>query len=119
MTAVDLATKRCCTCKDVKALSDFYRHRNRVDGHADNCKDCARAAVARSQAKRRAEIGDEAYRAEKREQVRRVREDPLRRSRDRANSDAYNTALYALRDAHRREFDALLARERYERGLDQ
>lgn len=35
--------KRCCTCKQYKPFSDFYRSRNRSDGCHSQCKDCCRA----------------------------------------------------------------------------
>ncbi len=34
--------KRCCHCKEKKVLDDFYRSRNRPDGHASVCKDCSK-----------------------------------------------------------------------------
>lgn len=117
MTALTLATKACSSCGVVKPLSEFHRARASKDGHCWRCKPCARAATLDSQERRRAEMGDEAWLSYQREKTRRLREDRLQRSRDRANSDAYNAALHALRRLHQSEFDALLARERYERGL--
>lgn len=35
--------KRCCTCKQYKPISEFYRDRSKSDGYQALCKDCCRA----------------------------------------------------------------------------
>lgn len=35
--------KRCCTCKEWKPFERFAKHKGRVDGYADQCKDCRHA----------------------------------------------------------------------------
>lgn len=32
--------KRCCVCKELKTLLDFYRNGDRLDGHQNACKEC-------------------------------------------------------------------------------
>lgn len=34
--------KRCCTCREVKPLDAFHRHRSQKDGRQNACKDCQR-----------------------------------------------------------------------------
>lgn len=34
--------KQCCHCKEKKVIDDFYRSRNRPDGHASVCKGCSK-----------------------------------------------------------------------------
>lgn len=38
-----LPSKGCSKCGEVKSLSDFYKHKSTVDGHAKECKACAKA----------------------------------------------------------------------------
>lgn len=94
MAAVDLATKQCTKCGETKQLTEFTRHPRGAGGRKSWCKPCIR------------------------EYTRDLRKDPGYKVRDRVNSDAYAAALYALRDAHRDEFDVLLAAERKKRRLD-
>ena len=35
--------KRCCTCKQVKALSEFNRMKRSKDGRQGSCRDCNKA----------------------------------------------------------------------------
>jgi hypothetical protein len=66
--------------------------------------------------RKRDELGDEAFREYRRTIVAKSRA----RTGDisgKASQAAYNAALFMLRELHRDQFDALLARERYERGL--
>ena len=48
------ANKYCFKCGLLKPLSDFYVHKETLDGHLGKCKDCAKADVA---AHRKANIG--------------------------------------------------------------
>lgn len=108
MTAVDLATKRCCACGEVKNLSEFHRNRSMPDGLRSDCKPCAIARVKASQAKRRAEIGEAAYLAERRAQVAKSRQDPrVARAHD-EDSLARRAAARELRERHRAEYDHLV-----------
>jgi hypothetical protein len=38
--------QRCSACALVKALTEFYRDKARLTGHASRCKDCANAATS-------------------------------------------------------------------------
>lgn len=38
--------QRCSTCDATKPLTEFYRDKARLTGHASRCKDCANAATA-------------------------------------------------------------------------
>lgn len=33
--------KKCCKCKNIKSLSDFYKDKNKKDGYRYNCKTCS------------------------------------------------------------------------------
>ena len=35
-----MITKKCCKCKEVKAIKEFYKAKNRKDGHQTYCKTC-------------------------------------------------------------------------------
>jgi hypothetical protein len=117
MTALEVASKTCTKCEDNKPLSEFYRQAGTPDGHKYSCKECEKARVADYQARKREEMGDEAWRAYKLKAVSRHRA-ARRDGRSKESASAYNAALFALRDLHRDQFDRLLAAERYERGLD-
>jgi hypothetical protein len=118
MTALTIATKACTKCAEVKPLSGFHRNRRSPDGRQNRCKECMRSEALESQARRRAEMGEDAWLAYKRDNVRRSRQNPDVRRRQLLAQAAYSQALQALRRLHSSEFDALHARERYERGLD-
>lgn len=112
MSAPVLATKQCSKCGETKPLSEFHRDRTNRDGRHSWCAVCMRTLVNERQAVRRAEMGDEAWLAHQRQL--------LARSRARRNNDterrygkARSRAVQRLIDAHRAEFDALLAQERY------
>lgn len=34
--------KKCFKCEETKSLSQFYKHRETLDGHLNKCKDCSR-----------------------------------------------------------------------------
>lgn len=118
MTALDLATKTCGKCDSEQPLSNFYRYTRSADGHAWECKACAKSRVRESEQRRREEMGETAWREHRRSLVARSRENPEVRMRGHIAQDAYNAAIAALRDLHRDQFDALLRQERYDRGLD-
>lgn len=116
MSAPLLATKPCGRCGETKPLSEFYRDAKRKDGHAYACKPCCRLQVRQSQERMRKAMGEAAWRDYVRENQRRSRE-RTGNSRGKAYNRAQYAALSALRDAHRNQYDALLQRELYERGL--
>lgn len=107
MSDLKLATKQCTKCKETKPASEFYRNRRRPDGLQDQCKPCASASVKAARARRRAEMGEEAWLALQRDIVRRHRE-RTGLDRDRAYNRAQNQALATLRDRHRTEYEHLL-----------
>jgi hypothetical protein len=112
-----LAEKRCSKCDQTKPLSEFHKDPRTRDGLRTWCKDCAIEKVRESQARRRQAMGDEQWLAHQAELRRQSRSKPGGRDRDRVSNRAYSAALFQLRDLHRAQFDALLERERYERGL--
>ena len=117
MTELVPATKVCPDCGEAKSLADYYRNRSRHDGVDTYCKPCKVARVKRSQARRRQEMGDAAYRAKQAQNVRLSRLNPEVRERNRASVAARDAALEKLRELHPDDFAHLLQRERYERGL--
>lgn len=104
------ALKTCRKCKRTLNLSEFHRNKRMRDGLRNECKDCARDATRASVARRRAEMGDEAFRARQRENTSRHRERNGPES-DRRQRMAYQAAMAALRERHRKEFDRLYAIE--------
>ena len=117
MTALLLAEKACSACGETKPLSEFHLSRSNKDGHRASCGACVRAEAKARGARRRAEMGEEAWLEANRVATAKARSKKAGRARSRASNAAYRAALHALRDAHRDQFDVLLARERYERGL--
>lgn len=106
MTAVE---KRCPACGVVKPLSDFHRNRSRRDGHSHECKPCANARVKANTAKRRAAMGDEAWLALRREEVRRSRA-RTGNAGGKLYDRAKRHAVRSLIEAHQAEYDTLLRR---------
>ena len=102
-----VATKCCTKCGEMKPASAFYRNRSTKDGLQGHCKQCASEDVAARAARRRAEMGEEAWLAHQAEITRRSRE---RRgmAAERAYSKAVREATSALVARHRREYDHLL-----------
>lgn len=116
MVELEALTKSCTKCGATKPLSQFYRQPSGVLGRYSWCSECTKANVKRLRAKRRAEMGEEAWKQHQRELVAKHRD---QHGSDRSGaSKAYRTALYELRDTHRAEFDERLRRIRYEMGLD-
>lgn len=48
-----LPEKKCFKCGEVKALSDFYKHPEMLDGHVNKCKECNKLDVKLNTEKRR------------------------------------------------------------------
>lgn len=119
MGEVAVFTKRCSVCGETKPASDFYRRTRSSDGLDYRCRVCNLHAVKEYQNRKREEMGEDAWREHKTQAVREYR----RRNAGTITSEelsrrAYRAATSALRDAHREHFEALLHKERYERGLD-
>lgn len=113
MSAVVVATKRCSRCRETKPLTEFHRNRAKTDGRRGECKVCANAMVAAYQERKRAEMGEDAWREMNRSKVNASRaRNGL--SRDRLYNRARSAAAEALIRAHRSEFDRLLAAFLYE-----
>lgn len=110
MSDVIEATKTCTKCRRVLNLSEFHRDRNRPDGLHVWCRECSIENTKQNAARRRAEMGEEAYLAEQRERTRRSRArnpEPNRRQ-----NRAQARALAALRENHRAEYERLLEIEK-------
>lgn len=39
--------KRCCTCDDLKPLSEFHNRKESIDGHRNDCKECRKTGRTR------------------------------------------------------------------------
>ena len=102
--------KRCGKCGKVKPASDFYRAQRRATGLSSYCKPCQRADTRERTAKRRAEMGEEAWLAYQRDGVRASRE-RTGNARGRAYSRAARRAAKRLAELHPREWEHLLAVE--------
>lgn len=116
MTALDIATKRCSACGEVKPLSEFSRCKGNRDGLQYSCKTCDRTKALERQTRLRESIGDEAYKAISRSRVEEHRR-KTGNARGKLHGRARSAAIAALIDAHRDEYDALLARAKYDLGL--
>ena len=103
------ALKTCTKCKRTLNLSEFYRDKGKRDGRSHWCRACNRANTKAAVERRRAEIGEEAWRAERRDAVRRHR--AKNGTRDKTQVKAYNAAMAQIRERHRKEFDRLYAIE--------
>lgn len=112
-----VASKFCSRCQRLKSLSEFHRDRSRSDGRHATCKACLCEAVRQWQEKRRAEIGDDAFRAEQRATSQRHRERTGNET-GKQYSRARTAAIAKLIELHRGEFKRLLAAERYEQEHD-
>lgn len=110
-----LAVKGCPACGETKPLSEFYRDRVRSDGRSTYCRTCDLRRTNASRARRRKQMGEEAWLELQRanQQRRRAKGAP----KDRAQREAYRAAESRLREAHREEFESYYRQERYDRGL--
>ena len=48
--------RKCSTCKELKYLKDFSKHRGRPDGHHPQCKECRSKYVPSTEAKERHKV---------------------------------------------------------------
>lgn len=103
------ATKKCTACGRRLNLSEFHKDRANTDGLRSDCRSCNGARVKASTARRRAEMGEDAYLAHVREMTRKSRE--RRPEATRRYNRAQRRAMSVLRENHRAEFDRLLAIE--------
>jgi len=108
--------KRCAKCGTTKALSEFYRNAASSDGHRHQCKKCALAHVRDYQARKRSELGEEAWLEKGRTNV------AMSRARG-ATQDKVQQAAWAysnkrLREMYPKVWEQIYREERYARGLN-
>lgn len=116
VVSVEEAVKCCGKCGEVKNLADFSPNPSNRDGRHTWCKPCANEAnKARTAARLAADPARE--RARQREAVRRSRQKPEVRERERLAKAARLAATADLVEAHRDEFEQRLKLRRYESGL--
>jgi hypothetical protein len=108
--------KRCSHCGEVKPLDAFHKNRAARDGRRHDCKECNKARVREYQRRMRAELGDDAWKARRRDAMRRHRE-TSESDRDYLQVTAYGAAQRRLREAHRDEFETYYDEELAARGL--
>lgn len=113
MTTVE--SKTCPGCGVTKPLTEYGTQKGNGRPRSA-CRSCERDRANAYLARRRAELGDEAFKAERRDKTRRLRANPDR-DYDTRQRRAYTAALVRLRDAHRGQFDVFYAAERKARGL--
>lgn len=111
-----IASKQCTTCEETKPLSQFHRQPAAPDGLRYACKACSNARTRASIERRRAEMGEEAWLAQQRAVVQKYRQNPAARAKAVKHSARQHAALAELRDRHRPEYEAILARLKYEEG---
>ena len=112
-----LLVKTCAKCGVEKPVSKFSPNRRNRDGRGSYCHPCGAAAKTTSNAKLRARIGADAYKAIQRNKMARHRQrtgDP----KGRLQQQAYRAAERLLRQNHPDEFAGLYRIERYKRGLN-
>lgn len=110
MTEIDVTAKRCSICKEDKPLSQFYRAAH--NGRHSECKVCSLARQKEYQARKRAEMDDEAWLAHKASIVAKYRATPEGREQSRLHNLAQSRALSALAEMHPDAYRALLRQER-------
>lgn len=49
--AIEIITKRCCNCKQIKSLSEFHKNRRTKDGRQTTCKSCKKSYDQRPERK--------------------------------------------------------------------
>jgi hypothetical protein len=109
--------KRCSRCGETKPVGAFYRNSKTRDGRQSWCTECNLASAKAWQAKKRAEMGEEAWSARNREMSARRLSDLGVRARKNRASRARREALDELARRHSDEFAGLLAERRLSMGL--
>ncbi len=111
--ALELSEFTCRVCGVTKPASEFGVSSRR---HGYRCKLCDAERVKKYLARKRVEMGDEAFREWQRQKVARSRA-----KSGHAYSREYNrarwAAILALIEAHPKEFEELFRRAKYEAGL--
>lgn len=108
MSTIELIVKACNKCGESFPLNDFYRNASKPDGYVNRCKPCHRESVYAAQRARRAAMGEEAWLERGKESARRSRERTGNASGLRYNKGR-TLAISRLIEAHRREYEFLLA----------
>ena len=96
--------KRCPTCRLVKPVADFSRHKGRADGLEGRCRPCHTAGVRASQ-----------KRYPERDRARHRRWNAANREKSRATTAAYRNAHPEKARDHNREHN--IKRDHVKRGL--
>lgn len=109
--------KRCTKCGETKPPAEFHKRASSSDGLAHVCMPCAIATAQESNDRRRAEMGDEAWRAYRRAVMEKSRRNPKVADRTRLTVKARGRALEVLAIRHEAEFEMLVDRERGLLGL--
>ena len=63
------STKRCTACGLVKPLDEFHLNRQCVGGRATSCKECSKVRVKQARDRKRAAMGEEAWKQHQRDLV--------------------------------------------------
>jgi len=104
---VDLIEKTCTKCGETFSLSGFHRRRASADGHRSECKSCSTAAVVANRDRRRAEIGEDAWKAHKAAIVAKHRERTGNKKGKEYSRQEWQ-ATKVLRERHAKEWEHLL-----------
>lgn len=104
---LELATKTCTKCAETKPLTEFHRNQRHADGLSSSCKECNRADSAQRTARRRAAMGEDAWRSHVAAVVAKHRAKTGNAMGKQYRRDTY-AAQQALIDRHRREYEHLL-----------
>ena len=103
-----MSTKVCSRCERRLATEEFPRSRSRADGRGSACQRCVSEAAKARNARKRAEMGEDAWLEHQRQIMARHRSDPANRARGRAATAARSRALWQLAARHPGEFAHLI-----------
>lgn len=92
-------SKQCFKCKEVKPLSEFYKHSGMADGHVNKCKSCNRRDVTENRNKNIERIRQyDRERSKSPEHIKAAAEhSKLWRAADKRRMAAHNAVARALR----------------------